>query len=151
MGFFSDFIKSLTAKTAYLAGYGTRSVHINPDIGRDATCEAILDTNATHIARGQIVHVLKDADGRIKQVKRTSEYTKLFARPNPMMTAQEFKYAMAWQAQVTNTFRLDPLGREDASCRDMAASLSSVRDQTADRKSRICGRDSDSGRLTGHS
>lgn len=103
MGFFSDFIKSLTAKTAYLAGYGTRSVHINPDVGKDATCEAILDTNATHIARGQIVHVLKDADGRLKQVKRTSEYTKLFARPNPMMTAQEFKYAMAWQAQVTNT------------------------------------------------
>lgn len=103
MGFLANFIRSLTGRTAYLAGYGNRSNNINADLSRDATCEAILDTNATHIARGQVVHVLKDQDGRLKQVKRTSEYTKLFARPNPLMTSQEFKYAMAWQAQVTNT------------------------------------------------
>jgi phage portal protein BeeE len=103
MGFLANFIKSLTGRTAYLAGYGIRSNNVNADLSRDATCEAILDTNATHIARGQVVHVLKDQDGRLKQVKRTSDYTKLFARPNPLMTSQEFKYAMAWQAQVTNT------------------------------------------------
>ena len=103
MGFLSNFIKSLTGRTAYISGYGTRSVNYNTDASRDATCVAILDTNATHISRGQVVHVLKDKDGRIKQIKRNSEYSRLFARPNPMMTAQEFKYAMAWQAQVTNT------------------------------------------------
>ena len=103
MGFLSNFIQSLTGRTSYLAGYGTRSKHINTGIEDDATCAAILDTNATHIARGQVVHVVKDADGRIRQIKRNSDYTKLFARPNPLMTAQEFKYAMAWQAQMTNT------------------------------------------------
>ena len=103
MGILADFIKSITSRTTYITGYGSRSPNLNPDLGKDATCVAILDTNATHIARGQIVHVLKDADGRLKQVKRTSEYTKLFARPNPLMTSQDFKYAMAWQAQVTNT------------------------------------------------
>ena len=103
MGFLANFINSLTGRTAYLAGYGTKSVNVNPDLEKDATCVAILDTNATHISRGQIVHVIKDQDGRIRQIKRTSDYTKLFARPNKMMTAQEFKYAMAWQAQVTNT------------------------------------------------
>lgn len=103
MGFFSNFINSLVGRTAYLAGYGTRSVNYNADVVDDSTCVAILDTNATHIARGQVVHVLKDSDGRIKQIKRNSDYTKLFSRPNPMMTSQEFKYAMAWQAQVTNT------------------------------------------------
>ena len=103
MGFLSNFIRSLAGRTTYLTGYGTRSVNINTDVEQDATCEAILDTNATHISRGQIVHVLKDQEGRIKQIKRNSEYSKLFARPNPIMTAQEFKYAMAWQAQVTNT------------------------------------------------
>lgn len=103
MGFLSNFIRSITGRTAYLAGYGTRSAAINYDLQRDATCVAILDTNATHIARGQIVHVIKDADGRIKEIKRNSDCTKLFARPNPLMTAQDFKYAMAWQAQVTNT------------------------------------------------
>ena len=103
MGFLSNFIQGLTGRTSYLAGYGTRSAHINANIGDDSTCAAILDTNATHIARGQVVHVLKDADGRIRQIKRNSDYTKLFMRPNPLMTAQEFKYAMAWQAQMTNT------------------------------------------------
>lgn len=103
MGFLSNFIQSLTGRTSYLAGYGMRSKHINTGIEDDATCAAILDTNATHIARGQVVHVVKDADGRIRQIKRNSDYTKLFARPNPLMTAQEFKYAMAWQAQMTNT------------------------------------------------
>ena len=103
MGFLSNFIQGLTGRTSYLAGYGTRSAHINTNIGDDSTCAAILDTNATHIARGQVVHVLKDADGRIRQIKRNSDYTKLFMRPNPLMTAQEFKYAMAWQAQMTNT------------------------------------------------
>lgn len=103
MGFLSNFIKSIAWRTAYIAGYGTRSVNYNTDVGKDATCVAILDTNATHVARGQVLHVLKDQNGRIKEIKRGSEYSKLFARPNPLMTAQEFKYAMAWQAQVTNT------------------------------------------------
>lgn len=103
MGFLSNFIQSLTGRTAYLAGYGTRSVNKSTGIADDSTCVAILDTNATHIARGQVVHVIRDSDGRIRQIKRNSDYTKLFARPNPLMTAQEFKYAMAWQAQVTNT------------------------------------------------
>ena len=82
MGFLANFINSLTGRTAYLAGYGTKSVSVNPDLEKDATCVAILDTNATHISRGQIVHVIKDQDGRIRQIKRTSDYTKLFARPN---------------------------------------------------------------------
>lgn len=103
MGLLSNFIKSLKGHTGYITGNGTRSVVLNHDLSKDATCIAVLDTNATHIARGQIVHVLRDQDGRIHQIKRNSEYTKLFARPNPMMTAQDFKYAMAWQAQVTNT------------------------------------------------
>lgn len=103
MGILSNFIKSITSRTSYITGYGARSAIVDADVSRDATCVAILDTNATHIARGQVLHVIKGADGRLKQVKRTSEYTKLFARPNPMMTSQEFKYAMAWQAQVTNT------------------------------------------------
>ena len=103
MGFLSNFIKSITGRLAYISGYGTRSVNYNTDVGKDATCVAILDTNATHVARGQVLHVLKDQNGRIKEIKRGSEYSKLFARPNPLMTAQEFKYAMAWQAQVTNT------------------------------------------------
>lgn len=103
MGFISNFIKGLTRQTVYLPGNGNRSVVPNPDLKRDATCVAILDTNATHIARGQVVHVVRGKDGRIREIRRSSEYTKLFARPNPIMTAQEFKYAMAWQAQVTNT------------------------------------------------
>ena len=69
MGFLSNFINSLTGRTAYLAGYGTRSVNVNADLEKDATCVAILDTNATHISRGQIVHVLKDQeDQRLHEI-----------------------------------------------------------------------------------
>lgn len=105
MSFFSNFIESITGKIRlmYISGGGTRSRPKDMRIENDSICAAILDANATHIARGQILHVIKDENGRIKKIKRSSEYTKLFERPNRMMTGREFKYAMAWQAQVAGS------------------------------------------------
>lgn len=75
----------------------------NRQIEEEEICTAIVDCNATHIARGQILHVVKDEDGRISKIQRNSIYSKLFNNPNPMMTRQDFLYAMAFQYQLTNT------------------------------------------------
>ena len=102
MSFITDFISRFTGSTVFIGGVGTRSKPKDLRIEQQEHCVAILDTNATHVAKGQALHVVKDSEGRIKNIKRNSEYTKLFMRPNPMMTGREFLYAMAWQMQVNN-------------------------------------------------
>lgn len=102
MGFFTNLIDKMTNKTTYITGGGTRSRPYNRSIESDEICSGILDCNATHIARGQMVHVVIDADGRVQQMKRSSAYTKIFQRPNPFMTRQDFLYSMAWQLQIAN-------------------------------------------------
>lgn len=103
MSFFTKFIDRFRGITVYIPGTGTRSRPYNVQIENEEICSAIIDCNATHIARGQVLHVIQDENGRIKSVKRNSMYTKLFNRPNPMMTRQDFQYAMAWQLQLINT------------------------------------------------
>ncbi len=102
MGFFSKFIKNWADRVIYLSGAGTRTGPRAVDIERNEHCAAIVDCNATHIARGQVLHVRRDENGRVAEIKRSSEYTKLFAKPNPMMTRQDFLHSMAWQLQINN-------------------------------------------------
>ncbi len=102
MGIFSKFIKPFRGRTAYIGGPGIRTGSRDIDIERQELCSAIIDCNATHVAKGQVLHVVQDKDGRISTVKRTSEYTRLFLRPNPMMTRQDFLYSMTWQLQLVN-------------------------------------------------
>lgn len=103
MSIFTDFINRFRGKTIWIGGAGAYSVPKNRAIEETDMCSAILDTNATHIARGRVLHVVKDRDGRVRERKWSSEYTKLFARPNRMMSGKDFLYAMAWQLQLTNT------------------------------------------------
>lgn len=103
MSFFTKFIDRFRGITVYIPGSGTRSRPYNVQIENEEICSSIIDCNATHIARGQVLHVIQDENGRIKNIKRNSMYTKLFNRPNPMMTRQDFQYAMAWQLQLINT------------------------------------------------
>ena len=103
MSFFTKFLNTFKGVTVFVSSSGTRSRPYNRQIEDEEICTAIIDCNATHIARGQILHVIQDEDGRISKINRSSIYTKLFNRPNPMMTRQDFLYAMAWQLQLTNT------------------------------------------------
>lgn len=102
MGFFSKFIDALRGRTRYIGGAGTYTPYRNINVEDNDLCSAIIDCNATHIARGQVLHVVMDKNGRIAEVKRSSEYTRLFQNPNPMMTRQDFLNSMAWQLQLTN-------------------------------------------------
>ena len=102
MGLFQKFINKLRGRTLYVGGPGSRAGSRNIQIEQSEICSAIIDCNATHVSRGQVLHVIKDKDGRVSKINRSSEYTRLFQRPNPMMTHQDFLYAMAWQLQVCN-------------------------------------------------
>ncbi len=101
MGLFEKFMRFYMGRVIYTSTRGTSSRR-DTEIESQEQCAAIIDCNATHIARGQVLHVRMDEHGRIAKIYRNSEYTKLFTRPNPMMTSQEFKYAMAYQLQLTN-------------------------------------------------
>ena len=103
MSFFTKFINAFKGTTIFVSSSGTRSQPYNKAIEDEEICAAIIDCNATHIARGQVLHVIQDVNGRISKINRSSMYSKLFNRPNPMMTRQDFLYAMAFQLQLTNT------------------------------------------------
>lgn len=102
MGIFTNFINSIKGRTTYIGGVGTRAPRRDVSIERQELCSAIIDCNATHVARAQVLQVVKDKDGRIQRIDRSGEYTRLFNRPNPMMSRQDFLYAMTWQLQLTN-------------------------------------------------
>lgn len=101
LGFFEKIINSFKGNTVYISGAGTRSRPRDITIENNDICSAILDCNATHIARGNVLHV-KMEDGQISKTKRNSAYTKLFSRPNLLMTGKDFIYSMAWQLQISN-------------------------------------------------
>lgn len=102
MGIFSDFFGRLRATMVFING-GARSTQWNRSIREQDICTSILDCNASHTAKAQVLHVVMDKQGRVSKVKRDSAYTKLFQRPNSMMSGYDFLYAMSWQLDEKNT------------------------------------------------
>jgi len=103
MGIFDSFIRFFRGRTAAVFGVGSRSAPWTREVGQQKTCAAIMDCTAAHVAKGSVLHVVLDEKGRIRQVKRSSPYTKLFERPNPMMSGYDFLYALSWQLDEKNT------------------------------------------------
>lgn len=103
MGFFGRFLDGLRSQTTYILGSGARAAPRVRSIEEQETCRGILDCIASHTAKGQVLHIVQDERGRVKEIKRASSYTKLFQRPNPMMTQQDLLYALAWQLCARNT------------------------------------------------
>lgn len=103
MGFFSTFISSFKRPVAAVIGMGSDSKPWTAAVGDQKTCAAIMDCTATHTAKGKVLHVVMDENDRIKQINRTSAYTRLFEKPNPMMSGYDFLYAMSWQLDEKNT------------------------------------------------
>ena len=68
MSFFSNFIKSLTQRVVYMNGPSARSKPYNPEIKTQEMCASILDCNATHIAKGRLMHVVVDENEQVKEV-----------------------------------------------------------------------------------
>lgn len=104
MGIFSRFFpKKTNQQTTYISGIGAHSKLWNGAIDGQEITRAILDCNATHTAKAQVFHVVQDKQGRVKQINRSSPYTKLFQQPNPLMSTYDFLYATSWQLDLKNT------------------------------------------------
>mgnify|MGYP000935693573 CR=1 FL=1 len=81
-------------------GYRATSAPWNKEAYEQETVRAIIDCIATHTAKGQAMHVILDKDGRIKEIRRNSPYTKLInQRPNPLMSGFDFKYRIISQLE----------------------------------------------------
>ena len=94
MGLLSKFFNKVIYKLAGgYYGYRATSSPWNKEAYEQETVRAIIDCIATHTAKGQAMHVILDKDGRIKEIKRSSPYTKLInQKPNPLMSGFDFKY-----------------------------------------------------------
>lgn len=103
MGIISSFINAVSRRTILIPSMSARSRPVPRGIDQQDSCAAILDCNATHVAMAQVLHVVQDEQGRVQDVKRTSPYTRLFERPNPLMSRYDFLYALTWQLQLKNT------------------------------------------------
>lgn len=85
-------------------GYSSRSAPWNKEAYDQETVRAIIDCIATHTAKGQALHVVLDENGRIKEIKRNSPYTKLInQKPNPLMSGFDFKYKLISQLEEKTT------------------------------------------------
>ena len=105
MGLFSNLIGSRKTKTAFIYAGGTssRSKPWNVNIEQHDICVSILDCNAAHTAKAQVLHVKMDKKGRVSDILRNSDKSKLFLRPNPYMSEYDLLYAMSWQLDLKNT------------------------------------------------
>lgn len=85
-------------------GYRNTSAPFNKQAWEQDVFRATVDCIATHAAKGQIKHIVLDNEGRTAKVIHNSVYTKLLnVRPNPIMTAQEFKYRLFAQLETQTT------------------------------------------------
>lgn len=103
MGFISNFISSFAGRVVAVLSAGSRSEPWTRAVGQQKTCAAIMDCTATHVAKGTVLHVVVDGKGRTKEIKRNSIYTKIFEKPNPIMSGYDFLYALSWQLDEKNT------------------------------------------------
>lgn len=105
MGLWSKFLSLFRPiRIVGLNGYSTTSAPWTKEAWENDIFRATVDAIATHAAKGQIKHVVLDENGRIKKEIHNSAYTKLLnIRPNPIMTATEFKYKMFAQLETKTT------------------------------------------------
>lgn len=104
MGLLSNFFKSIKVQGSGYYGYRARSMPWSREVYEQETVRAIIDAIATHAAKGQAMHVILDKDGRIKEIKRNSVYSKLLnQKSNPIHTGFDLKYKLIAQMESKGT------------------------------------------------
>lgn len=94
MGLFESIFKKIKIKrvSGYF-GYLARSSPFEGEIWDNDLARAIIDTIATHAAKGKLEHVRVGQDGKIKERVHNSELAKLInEKPNEFMTGYDLKY-----------------------------------------------------------
>lgn len=102
--FFNLFKPKTAASLATITFRGGRSGRHYFDAWEQDTFRAIVDCIATHAAKGKVRHIRVDANGQTKTVLHNSDYAKLLnIKPNPIMSAYEFKYWFFAQLETKGT------------------------------------------------
>lgn len=106
MGLLSKFFKWIKPKISYRSTFYTRSNFRGyyKEVWDQDTFRAIVDTIATHAAKGKVRHIRIDGEGKTKEVFYNSKFDKLLnIRPNPIMSAYDFKYRFFAQLECKGT------------------------------------------------
>lgn len=104
MGFFKNMLKTVRLKFSTYWGYQTTSAPFDKEAWYHDTFRATVDTIASHAAKGMFKAVRMDTNGRIKEVMHNDPMVQLLnLRPNPVMTAFEFKYRMIAALETKTT------------------------------------------------
>lgn len=103
MGLFAKLLRPLLSNRYYV-GTTVRAKPWSRSLYEQETVRAIVDCIASHAAKSEAMHVVVDRDGRVKEIKRNSPYTKLLnQQPNALMSGYDLRYKLVAQLQVKNT------------------------------------------------
>lgn len=105
MGLFKNFIGMFRPRVVLsYGGYRSTSAPFTGEAWDHDIFRATVDCIASHASKGQVKHIVLDDEGRTAKVLHNSVYSKLLnVRPNPLMTAQEFKYRLFAQLETQTT------------------------------------------------
>ncbi|MFA7256801.1 MAG: phage portal protein [Kiritimatiellales bacterium] len=94
MGLFQKLFGFVKIRYVY-AGSSAKSAPFNKEIYEQETVRSVIDCIASHTAKAEAMHVVLDKEGRIKEIKRNSPYSKLLnLQPNGLMTGYDLKYKL---------------------------------------------------------
>ena len=107
MGLLKNIFKKFFPRTFgslhHASGRGSRS-RAYGDVWDQDTARAVIDCIATHAAKGNVRHVRLNSEGQTDKVIYNSVYAKLMnQKPNPLMSAFEFKYRFFCQLEAKGT------------------------------------------------
>lgn len=79
----------------YYGSGSSRAAPFNKDLYEQEIVRAVIDCIASHAAKADAMHVVLDHNDRIKEIKRSSPYTRLLnEQPNPLMSGYDLKYRL---------------------------------------------------------
>lgn len=105
MGLFSNILGYLKVKfSGGYFGFQARSSPFTGDAWESDIVRGIIDTIATHAAKGRVKHVITDHDGRITKTIHNSKIARLLnEKPNEVMSGFELKYRFFAQLEAQTT------------------------------------------------
>lgn len=104
MGVFSNFLDLFRPKVQTYFGAAGKSKPWTREVYEQETVRAIIDCIASNAAKSEALHVIVDKQGRIKEIKRSSQYAKLLnQQPNNLMCGFDLKYKLVAQLQDKTT------------------------------------------------
>lgn len=105
IGILKNFLNSFKQRFVVYTGFSrAHSSPFNKNLYEQETVRAVIDCIATHAAKAEAMHVVVDDKGRIKEIKRNSEFVRLLnEQPNAIMSGFDLKYKVVTQLETHTT------------------------------------------------